>query len=306
MEQTKLQEYINSSIKGKLDNQVELKFMTCGESSYIKCSNNQILETINKRRLIFLLPIRYIEPYTTQVRYNAIIFTMGFVNPKTQRRSVRSFLNKNSLLGQALNQYSRMYKSIEKSVISANDIFLNLKLNEVLNTFFDDYVYSNVNELIHAYNLDFKQSLTSKCDLYKSDKKHIIVLNDSIDVTETLNEYNQTMIILKNLYSDDEYQRSMRRFSTQLTNYVVYHTLCKTIDFQKKFNFLTLFRSSYFNLQEDDFDIKNIDQYDQDMFDTFYRKITEGNISYDRTFFVSSYEDCLMNQLFNFQYVYIQ
>lgn len=306
MEQTQLQEYIKSSVKDKLNNHVELKFMTCDDISYIGSSKNHILETINKRRLIFLLPIRYIEPYTMQIRYNAMIFTMGFINPKTQRRSVRSFLNKNSLLGQALNQYSRMYKSIEKSVISTNDIFLNLKLNEVMNTFFDEYVYSNIDELIHEYNLEFKQSLTSKCDLYKSDKKHIIVLNDAIDVTETLNEYNQAMTILKNLYSDDEYQRSMRKFSNQLTNYVVYHTLCKTIDFQKKFNFLTLFRSSYFNLQDNDFDIKNIDQYDQDMFDTFYKKVTEGHIAYDRTFLVSSYEDCLMNQLFNFQYVYIQ
>lgn len=293
-------------MKGKLDNHVKLKFMTRGDISYIGFSKNHILETINKKRLIFLLPIRYIEPYTMQVRYDAMIFTFGFINPKTQRRSVRSFLNKNSLLGQALNQYSHMYKSIEKSVISANDIFLNLKLNEVMNTFFDEYVYSSVDELIYAYNLEFKQSLTSKCDLYKSYKKHVIVLNDAIDVTETLNEYNQTMTILKNLYSDDEYQRSMRKFSNQLTNYVIYHTLCKTIDFQKKFHFLTLFRSSYFNLQEDDFNIKNIDQYDQEMFDTFYRKITEGSIAYDRTFFVSSYEDCLMNQLFNFQYVYIQ
>ena len=196
-----------------------------------------------------------------------------------------------------------MYKSIENSVISANDIFLNLKLNEVVNTFFDEYVYSNVDELMHEYNLEFKQSLTSKCDLYKSDKKHIIVLNDAIDVTETLNEYNQTMTILKNLYSDDEYQRPMKEFSNQLTKYVIYHTLCKTIDFQKQFNFLTLFRFDYFNLQEDDFDIKNINQ---DMFDKFYRKITEGNIVYDRTFLVLSYEDCLMNQLFNFQYIDVQ
>jgi len=305
MEQIKLKEYINSSMKGKLDNHIKLKFMTHGDISYIGFSKNHILEAINKRRLIFLLPIRYIEPYTMQVRYNAMIFTFGFINPKTQRRSVRSFLNKNSLLGQALNQYSHMYKSIEKSVISANDIFLNLKLNEVMNTFFDEYVYSSVDELIHAYNLDFKQSLTSKCDLYKSDKKHIIVLNDSIDVTETLNEYNQAITILKNLYSDDEYQQSMRKFSNQLTNYVIYHTLCRTINFQKKFNFLTLFRSSYFNSQGG-FDIKNIDQYDQEMFDTFYRKITEDSISYNRTFVVSLYEDCLMNQLFNFQYVYIQ
>lgn len=306
MEQTKLKEYINSSIKSKLDNHVKLKFMTRGDISYIGFSKNHILETINKRRLIFLLPIRYIEPYTMQVRYDAMIFTFGFINPKTQRRSVRSFLNKNSLLGQALNQYSHMYKSIEKSVISANDIFLNLKLNEVMNTFFDEYVYSSIDELIHAYNLDFKQSLTSKCDLYKSDKKHIIVLNDSIDVTETLNEYNQTMTILKNLYSDDEYQQSMRKFSDQLTNYVIYHTLCsRTINFQKEFIFLTLFEFSYFNSQ-DDFDIQNVDQYDQEMFDTFYRKITEGHIVYDRTFFILCYEDCLMNQLFNFQYVYIQ
>ena len=61
MKKIKLQEYIKSSVKGKLNNHVEHKFMTRDDISYIEFSKNHILETINKRRLIFLLPIRYMK-----------------------------------------------------------------------------------------------------------------------------------------------------------------------------------------------------------------------------------------------------
>ena len=159
---------------------------------------DKIKNTLLKRRFSFSVPIKYFNALSNEIEYDLLFITCGIQNPTNDQRSIRLFLKDQSIFGEPIVELMKQSKSFNKTLHCINHTFLNIKTYELMTTLNDETQYNDFNDLLNAYDLEFKKSLTSHCDVYKLNNKMIIMLNDCLDLTDEIKETNKFITLLNN------------------------------------------------------------------------------------------------------------
>lgn len=199
-------------------------------------NDDEIRDLISKRRLTFMIPIKYYNSWYNDVRFDAVMMSVGYMKPSTLQNSVRSMLNTNSSIGQAFDQYRKSYKSVDHAVKKVHDVFLNIKVYDFFNTIFDNNIYQSIDEILYRYQLEHKMKLNDQYDLYKVDKKDVIVLNEPIDLTNEFRNFERAMSRYENISNDEEYHRHFSEFYNGLLKTLVFYTVMGDLDATKFLN----------------------------------------------------------------------
>lgn len=193
---------------------------------YYKDKNNQkdeIKSTLLKRRFSFALPIKYFNSLSNSIVYDLLFITCGIQNPTNDQKSIRLFLNDQSIFGEAMIELMKQSKSFNNTLHCINHTFLNIKTYELMSTLNDEVEYNSFDDLLESYDLEFKRSLTNQCDAYKLNNKMIVMLNDCVDLTDELKETNKFISVLKN--NENEEDRLLKYLHESIYAGLVYHSV---------------------------------------------------------------------------------
>ena len=185
--------------------------------------SDKIKNTLLKRRFSFSVPIKYFNALSNEIEYDLLFITCGIQNPTNDQRSIRLFLNTQSIFGEAMKELMKQSKSFNKTLHCINHTFLNIKTYELMTTLNDETQYNDFNDLLNTYDLEFKKSLTSHCDVYKLNNKMIIMLNDCLDLTDEIKETNKFITLLNN--NDVEEDELLDYLHESIYSGLVYHPI---------------------------------------------------------------------------------
>lgn len=161
-------------------------------------NQKSISKIMSTKRLNIVVPIKIFNPLTNNLNeIKTIVLSCGFMNINTLQNSLRSFISKDHtpLLGEALYRYGEKKKLNHKALTWHNNTVMNLKVNHLYHSISltNDHIYS-LEELTELLEMSYVDSLTEHTDLYKLDKKDVIMLNEPIDLTSETRQSVQTLL----------------------------------------------------------------------------------------------------------------
>jgi hypothetical protein len=194
-------------------------------------NQKSISKIISAKRLNIIVPIKIFNPLNNNLNeIKTIVLSCGFMNINTLQNSLRSFISKDRtpLLGEALYRYGEKKKLNHKTLIWHNDTIMNLKVNHLYHSISltNDHVCS-LEELTDLLEMSYIDSLTEHVDLYKSDKKDVIMLNEPIDLTSETRQSVQTL--LNNINSHNLPISAQSQMHEHFTNLIVSTVLLGSI-----------------------------------------------------------------------------